>query len=162
MADKREEILERLRAIALAAQTGAGIVTVVRNRQLLQNEERPAMVILDGDERPAFTPNAAAADRYAGVRPVLTKMSPELYLLLDEARPTGLTAAAENVGTVLNDKRIKLCNAITNDAALKALLGSNGGIFYNGCVTDLKSGSPLTGQMRLDFSFNYLFNPTAS
>jgi hypothetical protein len=160
MTDKREGILVRLAAICVAEQTAAGIVRVVRNRALLKNEDRPAIVLLDGDEKPAsFQPQARTNSRYV-IRPQLTRMSPELYVLLDEARPIGEGADGLGIGSVLNDKRIKLCAAIYADTALAALLGPNGGIVYNGCATDLKSGSALTGQMRLDFAFTYMFDPT--
>lgn len=162
MADKRELILERIRALVVSAQAGAGIVTCVRNREALKNEKRPAAVLLDADERLAIVPATNSADIYRGLRPSLVRMIPELYIIMDEARPTGLTAADDNIGTLLNEKRIKLSNAICNDETLKALVGENGSISYQGCVTDLKSGSALTGQMRLDFAFNYFFDPTAS
>jgi hypothetical protein len=155
MTDKRELILERIAAITVAAQTAAGIVTCVRNRGLLANDKRPACVLLDGDERPAiFKPNSHTDSR-STFRPAIMRMSPEMYVLMDESRPTN-----ENIGPILNAKRIALSMAIVSDAALKTLLGSNGGIVYNGCVTDLKSGSALTGQMRLDFIYTYLFDPT--
>lgn len=162
MADKREQILVRIQEIMVEAKTGAGILTSVRNRGALPNDKRPATVLLDGDEREANVTPFTRADQYGGTRPRLMRMLPELYVIMDEGRPTGLTADAINLGTLLNEKRIKLSNAICNDAALIALLGPNGGIFYNGCVTDLKSGSALTGQMRLDFAYNYFFDPTAS
>jgi hypothetical protein len=160
MTDKREAILERIAAITTETKTGAGLVACVRNRGLIATDKRPAAVLLDGDEKPAiFRPNAATDSR-STFRPALMRMSPELYILMDEPLPLN-DAARVDLGSALNAKRIALSNAITSDAALKTLLGSNGGIVYNGCVTDLKSGSALTGQMRLDFIYIYFFDPSA-
>jgi hypothetical protein len=149
MTDKREAILERIAAITTETKTGAGLVACVRNRGLIATDKRPAI----------FRPNAATDSR-STFRPALMRMSPELYILMDEPLPLN-DAARVDLGSALNAKRIALSNAITSDAALKTLLGSNGGIVYNGCVTDLKSGSALTGQMRLDFIYIYFFDPSA-
>lgn len=156
MADKREMILARIAAITTGAQANAGIVTCVRNRGLMDNDRRPACVLLDGDEKP-YTSTQRRAGRSMPMGPVIMQMVPELYVILKEARPVN-----ENVGLDLNTMRMKLSKAIVEDTELKTLLGANGGINYNGCVTDLKSGSPLTGQMRMDFTYRYVFDPTSA
>ena len=157
--DVREAVLARLQAIILLPAAGT-FSTAVRNRGLRSNEQRPAVIMLDGDETPVLTHggrnNRAQSGRSMVLTPSIMQMRPELYILLKEDRPVNV-----DVGEELNTKRIALVAAIAEDTALKALLGSNGGILYNGCVTDLKSGSALTGQMRLDFAFNYTFFPTA-
>lgn len=150
--DVREAILLRLLAVA----TGLGYASAVRNRALRDNDQRPAIIVLDGDETPALQYSTAKRGRGMQMTPVIMRMSPELYVLLKEDRPTNM-----NVGEDLNAKRIVLVAAIAEDAQLRTLVGSNGAIVYNGCTTDLKSGSALTGQMRLDFAFNYVFFPTA-
>ena len=155
MADKRELILVRIMAICTAEQTGAGIETVVRNRAALDNDKRPACVLLDGDERAAFP--ARPSGRSMPLGPTIMLMTPELYVILKEERPVNAL-----VGEMLNLMRIKLSKAIATDAQLKTLLGGNGGIIYNGSVTDLKSGSALTGQMKLDFSYRYVFDPSTA
>jgi hypothetical protein len=155
MADQREEILEAIKTICLAVKTAnTSIKSAVRNRALLTNEKRPGVILLDGDEsRIGANVNNGRA---MGFRPVLTEMKPELYILLDERRIEN-----SNIGEDLNALRVALSVAITTDANLAALLGSNGKVVYNGCVTDLKSGSALTGQMRLDFAYQYWFKPTS-
>jgi hypothetical protein len=148
--DKRELIMQRLHDIC---EDVDNIVTVVRNRGLMSNEQRPAVVILDGDELGSiFGPSQSKAD----FMPSVNTMKPEIYYLAKEARVKN-----EQIGTLLNTARLAICSAIADDAELKTLLGPNGGIHYNGCVTDLKSGSALTGEMRLDFWFKYVFNPQA-
>jgi hypothetical protein len=148
MADKRELILKRLVEVC---QGVAGIATVVRNRGLLSDEQRPAIVVLDADELgTTFGPSQSNA----AFMPSINTMKPEIYYLAKEARVRN-----EQIGETLNAARLAICTAMANDTALRALLGPNGGIQYNGCVTDLKSGTSLTGEMRLDFWLKYVFNP---
>jgi len=152
--DKREAILERVSAICL---TVPGFSSSVRNRGLRSNEQRPACVLLDGDESSKLVHDTRNKGRAGAMTPQIMIMRPELFVLLPEKRPTNV-----DVGQDLNEKRIALIAAIAEDASLAALLGSNGGVVYNGCVTDLKSGSAATGQMRLDFAYTYTFIPTTA
>ena len=156
MADTRELILARLSALTVST---AGFVSAVRNRGLLKTEKRPATILLDGDESPVLThggrQNRAHSGRMMMLTPSIMQLRPELYILLPEERPTNV-----NIGPELNQRRVDLCKAVAEDDALRMLLGSNGDIIYNGCSTDLKSGSALTGQMRLDFFLNYTFFPS--
>jgi hypothetical protein len=155
MADQREMILERIKDICLDVKTAdASIISSVRNRGLLANEKRPGVILLDGDESPVGGASVNGG-RNGYFRPTFVEMKPELYILLEERRLQNA-----NVGADLNALRNALCVAITTDAQLAVLLGGpNGKVIYNGCVTDLKSGSALTGQMRLDFAYRYWFKP---
>lgn len=148
MPDKRELILLRIVAIY---QTITGIETVARNRGLMSDDKRPALVLLDGDE----TSTVFKTGSRGGFVPTINTMRPETYYLHKEARIKN-----EQVGEELNAARMLICKALAEDAQLVTLLGPNGGITYNGCVTDLKSGSSLTGEMRLDFAYRYVFDPT--
>lgn len=156
MIDTRELILARISAITADVP---GFVSAVRNRALMKTEKRPATILLDGDEFPVLThggrQNRARSGRMMALTPSVMQLRPELYVLLPEDRPNN-----DNIGPVLNQHRVNLCKAIGEDDALRMLLSSNGNIIYNGCATDLKSGSALTGQMRLDFFFNYTFFPS--
>lgn len=160
--DTRELILERLLAIAVGQ---AGFATAVRNRGLRTNEKRPAVIVLDGDEAPVLTHggrgNRAQNGIAMGMTPQIMLMKPELYLLLTEQRPTN-EEEEKNVGTQLNEKRRLFIKAIAADDELIMLLGSNGNMIYNGCVTDLKSGMALSGQMRIDMNLTYTFHPTTN
>jgi hypothetical protein len=156
MADTRELILARIAALCVET---AGFVSAVRNRALLKTDKRPAVILLDGDEFPVLThggrQNRARSGRMMMLTPSIMQLRPELYVLMPEDRPTN-----QDIGPALNQKRVDLCKAIAEDEQLIMLLGSNGNIIYNGCATDLKSGSALTGQMRLDFYYNYTFFPS--
>jgi hypothetical protein len=161
MPDTRELILVRLLDIA---ETLAGLTTKIRNRGLLTTDKRPAVVLLDGDETPVLThggrSNRAKNGILMGLTPQIMAMKPELYITLKE--PSNSNDALEGLGTALNAKRIELINAIAEDEELLTLLGSNGGLVYNGCATDLKSGGAFKGHMRLDFEFRYTFFPTTN
>lgn len=156
MTDKREDILAQYLAIAVAVKTAdVSIKTAIRNRGWQSNEERPAVILLDADE--ATTGNQSTYGRGGLLmRPAIVTMRPELYVILDERRLKN-----DTVGESLNAYRVALSQAIASDTTMATLLGSNGKVVYNGCVTDLKSGSALTGQMRLDFAFTYVFVPTS-
>lgn len=150
MADTRELILARM-LVTLA--TVSGVQTAVRNRGLLSNEKRDAIVLCDGDETVKLLPGRSGRGPVMLTTSINT-MRPELYVLLKEGRVNNI-----DVGQHLNAYRIAVCAALSTDTELEALLGAEGGITYNGCVTDLKSGSSLSGEMRLDFAISYVFNP---
>jgi hypothetical protein len=146
MTDKREAILARLVAIAGTIQ---GVVTAARNQPDVDDEARPAIVILDADEAaddadPASTMRGSAARRRVG-------MTPEIYILLG--------ANPENVGTAINAMRAKVIKAILTDATLNTILGTNGAIRYEGCATGLSRGRSLEGEMGVSFTFSYILNP---
>lgn len=154
MPSPREPILVRYLEIA---QGVTGFKTKKRNGGLIDDDKRDAVILLDGDEinnkGPAVKPRAGL------MMPAFMRASPELYIVLKEHRPQNDTPA--NVGTLLNAYRDALIKAVAEDTAMAALLGSNGSVVYNGCATDLKSGSALSGTMRLDFSFYYWVIPSA-
>lgn len=146
--DRRESILARL-AVILAGIDG--IRSSWRNRGELQSDKRPASVLLDGLETAdegAFTRGRQVASKNIVV------LRPEIYVLLQDARLDSAT-----VGTELNNWRRKVILAIQGDAALIALLGSNGHINYLGTETDMASGRPMQGEIRVDFAFGYVFDP---
>ena len=153
MADKREEILQRLQTIL---ETVPGVTTCVRNRGLRKNEQRPAIVLVDGDEATVTT----GGDVNSRARPVpkVMRMRPEIYYLPKEARPTGDLPDGMNVGEDLNNRRMQILWALMNDPELQTLYGSNGGISYQSMTTDLHSGAAMSGEMRIDIQINYVLD----
>lgn len=149
--DTREDLIARLVVIM---GTVPGITSSVRNRNLRSNEQRPAMVLLDGDETPRVSLRGQRG-RAAMMAPQIMELRPEVYILLQEGRPNN-----ETVGQQLDAFRIVFLKKVWEDTILSTLLGSNGSIVYNGCQTDLKSGSSMSGEMRLDFVMNYVLKPT--
>lgn len=159
MSGSREEILSRILEIAVAVKTDdTTIKSAVRNRGPRQTDERPAIVLLDGDETnslPARRPGRGGLPP----PPAIVTMTPEIFLLLEEARPK---QEEKQVGARINAYRDALSSALAGDPTLRTLLGGNGRMEYRGCATDLKSGSALSGEMRLDFAFTYVFNPASA
>lgn len=150
----RELILKRLLALG---ETVTGFKTILRNEGLNDDGKKDCFVLLDGDEVLDLAPPSR------GRGPVLMsthlmRMTPQLFVLLKEARPQQVTNG-KNVGEILNEYRDALINAIATDTQLATLLGSNGKVVYNGCETDLKSGSTLSGTMRMDFAFTIPLTP---
>ena len=144
MADKREQLLSRLLAIA---QSIPGIASAVRNKDEISDKARPAIVILDADEvaddaDPASRPSRA---------PRRIAMTPEIYLLLG-AKP-------EHVGPEINALRAKFIKAVLTDSELLAIVGTNGDIRYEGCATSLARGRNMEGEMGISFSLTYVLRP---
>lgn len=153
--DNRELILDRLLVLG---KTLPGIKDGWRNRGQRKNDQRPCVVVMDGDESSSV--GQAPRGRGASFSPQVVVMRPEIYILMDEKRPVNENNDGVNIGTELNSFRIALMNILAKDAQLLALLGPNGNIAYEGCVTDLKSGANASGEMRIDFTFTYPFVPT--
>lgn len=148
MIDTRELILAQI-AVTLATVTG--IVTVFRNRGAMKEDKFPACGVMDGDERTRLD-----GDRRGRVRvsPELVTMRPQIFIIMDQRAPLNT-----DIGPDLNAKRAAVIQALSQDADLLDLVGSNGNIAYDGCETDLKSGQQGLGQMRLDFSITYVVDP---
>lgn len=149
--DKREDILSRLFAILNAITDPETPNTVARNRGLLDNDARPALVLLDGDERVSLPGNNRGRQRMS---PCLVTMMPQIFIITKLKKPQN-----EGIGELLNSFRVSIVKAIADDTELIALLGSNGDLSYDGCLTDLKTGSSVQGEMQLDFSLTTLLDP---
>lgn len=154
MPDKRELLLKRLFVIL---KTVPQIETYARNRGAMTNDARPAIILLDGDE--SVVTQGKPSGRSATLTPSINRLRPEIYVLLKEGRPQNVKAGEVTPGEELNALRMDITQKIATDADLLTLMGPNGGMRYLGCATDLKSGSSLSGEMRLDFSFDYVFDP---
>lgn len=148
--DRREQILVRL--VELMAENYVQAATVVRNRGLLAADVRPAVAIMDGDEISRVTGDqlGRGIGGRPGIVPHIVTMSPEIFVVPKPVKPSN-----EGVGTLVNDFRMAIGNAIANDPVLISIVGPNGSIAYLGMVTDLKSGSACDGQSKLNFSFTY-------
>jgi len=144
---KREQVLARLFDVLATVN---GVESTVRNRGLLGEDARPALVQLDGDETNVL-PGPVGQPRMA---PALVRMQPQIFIVLKNAKPQN-----KDVGPTLNQFRALIIRAIATDAQLLALLGSNGKMSYDGCETDLKTGMLVEGQMQLNFSLTCVLDP---
>lgn len=160
-ADRRNLILERLDAIlkAMSIELSTGTIAAgnfVRNRGELPKEKVPGIILLDADEvfDKVLTPNR---DGRGDVQPVvgLMRMTPEIYVVLEVRKPNN-----PNVGMDLNQARSRIIGKLINDATLKTIVGANGQILYDGCVTDLARNRQMEGQLGMSFTFVYPFVPT--
>jgi hypothetical protein len=151
MLERREEILARLAVLLGLVE---GIETVQRNKAALDNDRRPAIVLLDGDET-----TKTLGDRRGRVAmsPAVVTMRPQVFILLKSSKPQN-----DTVGADINAFRKAVLAAIATDTEFAALIGSHGDIAYLGCETDLKSGGTLEGQMRMDFAITTALNPYAN
>ncbi len=157
--DRREEILERLdellEGLTITLSTGtipAG--NFVHNRNELPAGKVPGIILLDADE--VQDPRALALPNGRQLPPgiQLMRMTPEIYVVLDVRKP-----ANANVGEDLNAARAAILAAIFTDGELQGIVGSNGGISYDGCVTDLARNRTMQGQLGLSITFTYVLSP---
>jgi hypothetical protein len=78
------------------------------------------------------------------------RMTPEIYVVLDVR---GITNP--NVGEDLNTARLAILAAVLPDRQLQQIVGPNGGIVYDGCITDLARNRTMKGQLGISLSFTY-------
>lgn len=162
MPSKREQILQRLEEVMSEEYIQAQ--TVVRNRALRREDDRPSISILDGDERARLTGDTGGrgpTGRPIGL-PQLMTMTPQVFFIPKELLPTNQTigVSPENIGSIVNSYADIIVRTVIQDAVLQSLVGSNGSITLTLVETDLKSGGALQGQCRLDFAFTYLMDPS--
>lgn len=146
MSDPREVILERLKSIAAGVD---GVQLAGRNMIEVPESKMPAVMILEGDEEVSQSHSEA---RQRATTPAPMVMVPELCIIGNET--------AANLGETLNAVRAALIKAVTTDATLAGILGSNGRVVYRGAVTDLGIGRAMLGRMALRFAITYVLKPT--
>jgi hypothetical protein len=144
MADIREQILARLRAIAKVR----GIGSVLRNAPMIgDSTELPAVILYDGDETVAET-----SGHKPTLQPYLVTMSPWFQIIMH--------AAGDDIGEELNVLRLRLLDAVLGDATLAALSLDNRGVRYAGALTKFTSARAVQGDMALRFSILYALKPS--
>lgn len=113
----------------------------------------PGIILLDADEvkDPRFV-MVQGRNLAAGTQ--VMRMTPEIYIVLPVRKPRNV-----NVGTDLNTARAAILDLVLHDKALSTITGPNGGITYDGCVTDMARNRTMKGQMGLSFTFSYPLIP---
>lgn len=152
MSDVREAILARLLEVVNAP--ALGISYGQRNDLNLSEQNLPAAIVLDG---PEDVDSNALDRRLPNLASMLVHMEPGINIVLQDK--------VANVGTLLNEVRVKIVNAILSDTALIALTGvggnrSVGSMRYLGCAPAVAEGRMLQGQMVLRFRISYVFKPS--
>ncbi len=153
--DRRHEIVERLyevlEAVSVTISTGtipAG--NIVRNRNELPASLVPGIIMLDADEVRDQRAYSAPAGRQLPPSFCMLRMTPEIYVVLDVRKPHNV-----DVGADLNAARVAILKAVLTDQRLQDLCGSNGQIYYDGCVTDLARNRTMKGQLGISITFVY-------
>ena len=160
--DRRQLVLSRLiellggLTIPLLGGPQSGGVSIVpgnivHNRNELPKDKVPGIIVLDADE--SKDPRAQLPTR--GLTEVrvpsnIMKMTPEIYVVLDTR---GITN--ENAGEDLNTARLTILASILPDTQLQKIVGSNGNIVYDGCVTDFARNRTMKGQLGISITFTY-------
>lgn len=160
--DRRQEVLDRLfellgnMTVDLAGGPNGTVQIVpgniVRNRNELQQDKVPGIIILDADEvkDQRTLKEAPGGGQQQRMPAQLMKMTPEIYVVLD-VRPVGNL----NVGKDLNTARMAILAKVFTDEQLWGIIGANGNITYDGCVTDLARNRTMKGQMGMSLTFTY-------
>lgn len=146
MADKREQILERLQAVAGGV---SGVVSSVRNETGFADTQLPAVSVLEGDE------NASDSDAERGrspSRPYIVTMMPQVFI---RARQDDT-----KVGTRLNTIRAAIVKAVLADTELLALTKDAVGIRYGGSQSTLHAARSMVGATALVFAITYVLTPS--
>lgn len=161
--DRREAILLRLAELLanigpvnlLGGPNGPNVIApgnFVHNRNELPQELVPGVILLDADEvrdlKQAQPPPGNIQTR--GIPDAIYKMTPEIYVVLDVRKPQNL-----HVGPDLNIARLAILGAIFTDSTLMQIVGANGNIVYDGCVTDLARNRTMQGQLGMSITFSY-------
>jgi hypothetical protein len=160
--DRRQAVLSRLDAllsdigpiVLLGGPNGATTIAegnYVLNRNALPENLVPGIILMDADEvrnvRQTQPPPGMAQ---RGVSDQVMSMTPEIYIVLDVRKPQN-----ENVGADLNTARLAILAAVLPDTGLWNIVGANGNIVYDGCVTDLARNRLVQGQMGISITFSY-------
>lgn len=146
--DRRELILD---ATFEALKLVPGILSAYRNRGELPEDKRPAITMLDADER--ADERAFDKGRLASA-PNIMVLRPEIYILLTNKEPKN-----EGVGQELSVLRREVLKVTLWNNTLKNIVGSNGEIRFEGCSTDMASGRSMQGQMQVHLAFKYPLIP---
>jgi hypothetical protein len=129
---------------------------IVHNRNELPKELVPGIILLDADEIKDPKAQLRAPGGIQGqMPPQLMKMTPEIYVVLDVRKPDNA-----NVGADLNLARLAILATLWPDQTLQGIVGSNGNILYDGCVTDLARNRQMRGQLGISMTFSYPLLPS--
>lgn len=151
MIDRREMILVKLEAL-LGDITEAPAENVFRNRAVLPEDKRPAMVLLDGVEDVQLS---GGPKSMRGPAPSLAVLRPQIFAVLKRRE----IPEAPLIGPELSLYRRAIIAAVIYDEDLRELVTTNGMIEYQGSETDMQSGSSMEGQLQINFAFRYPLIP---
>lgn len=157
MADKRALLLDRIVEVltAIPQQLGYAQHSVFRDRGLLEKDQLPALVLLDGDEQVVNADFQMLRRGRRFMAPQVMQLRPQIFVLLEERKLPGNAGVDDELTTFRN----AVISAIANDEQLAQICGPNGGVALLRVETDMKTGASVVGQLRFDFVFNYVLDP---
>jgi hypothetical protein len=144
MSDVREAILARMLQVA---ETVEGVVTAERNLLVIDEEARPAIIIIDG---PETARNNEASKRPARA-PRIIDMQPSVVIMVG--------AKSSEVGTLINLYRARFLRDLSHDAEFLALTHDGEGFRYDGCTPTVEDGRVVEGQMEFQLNITYILQP---
>ena len=147
MADLYAQVMTRLLAVL---KTVEGIATVLDNQLPLSDSAMPALSLIDGEAESwedDFRPGRpATAPQHMTARPIVV-----------------LTIGGEPGELRRLRKRFygRVVKAVMGDAELVALTGTDpkGALRHLGSATGQRQGRQITGDMQIDFAFDYVLRP---
>lgn len=163
--DRRELIIEQLlndlgnlTVPLLGGPNGPSAIVpghIVHNRNELDEDLVPGIILLDADEVRSTTQTMRERGLQESKVPIqVMRMTPEIYVVLDPRGNVNL-----NVGADLNTARLAILGAVLVDTKLQQIVGANGNIIYDGCVTDLARNRAMRGQLGISITFQYPLLP---
>lgn len=151
MIDRRELILARLETL-LASIDDAPAENVFRNRAVLPEDKRPAMVLLDGVEDVSLSGGPKSS---RGPAAYFCTLRPQIFAVLQRRE----IPEAGQIGPELSQYRVAIMAAVMHDDDLLEIVETNGMIEYSGSETDMQTGSTMEGQLQMNFAFRYRLDP---
>lgn len=155
--DRRSDLISTLKTIlsGLSITLSNGAIPAgnfVHNRDQLPAALTPGIILLDGDEvKDPKTIQLSSGRQQSRLGDQIVSMTPEIYVVLEATR----TPENALVGEDLNTARLAILKALFDSTDLQMICGSNGGISYDGCVTDLAKNRQMRGQMGISMTFTY-------
>lgn len=142
----RLDILEQLFAIA---ETIPGVKTVTWNVITLNDDQLPAIAILEGDEE-ANEDDPVSRPTFAPRRVIMVP-----HIVIAARRRRSDESPPLDIGPSLNTIYAALLKAIMTDTTLAGLTLDRDGVRFLGMESDLAVGRAMNGQMAVRFGFTY-------
>jgi len=142
VADPREAILNR---VVVVCGSVTGIQAAARNRLDVAALRRPAAIVHDGAEQLLDAPQGERRSRLQRM-----ELAPGVTVVI-----RGDDGA--EAGALMTLYRSRIVFAILNDAELIALVGTNGGIRYEGATVALPDAEAREYRITIDLVFTYPF-----
>ena len=152
----REQILTQIEAVLA---TVPGIVTCARNRGLLPEDAKPAIIMLDGREDIVST---VVPQKSVRMPPAIFRLQPQIFVILqqrDDATNSTVMGVAKPIGPEISYWRDTILSLLINDPTLLSMVTTTGQIVFRGMETDMQTGNTMLGQLRLFIDFHYVWFP---